>query len=69
MKKGFKFLILGIIFIGPVAWGLLWKYGKTSYSRLPVMGTVEMTGDTTPWLIPDFAFVGQTGDSVTEKNF
>lgn len=33
------------------------------------MGTVEMTGDTTPYVIPDFKFIDQTGDTITQKDF
>jgi protein SCO1/2 len=69
MNKGFKILILAIVLLGPLAWGLLWKYSKTSYKKLPVMGSVEMSGDTIPWLIPNFSFISQTGDSVTQRNF
>ena len=69
MKRTLKILVIGFILIGPLVWGLLWKYSKTSYKKLPVMGSVEMTGDTTPWVIPNFAFISQTGDSVTQKDF
>jgi len=69
MKKALKFTILAIVFLGPAIWGLLWKYGKVSYVKLPVMGTIEMTGDTTPWTIPPFSFINQNNDSVTQKNF
>lgn len=69
MKRYLKFVILGTIFIGPIVWGLIWKYSKTSYTKLPVMGSIEMNGDTTPWLIPDFSFIDQNGDSVTQKDF
>lgn len=69
MKRYLKILIVGIILIGPLAWGLLWKYSKTSYRKLPIMGTVEMTGDTTPWVIPNFSFIDQNGDSISQKDF
>lgn len=69
MNGKYKVLIVGTILLAPVIWGLFWKYSKTAYKRLPVMGDVEMTGDTTPWLIPDFKFVSQTGDSITLNNF
>lgn len=69
MNRTAKFLILGTIFLAPTIWGLFWKFSKTSYNKLPVMGEIEMTGDTTPWLVPDFSFISQTGDSVTQKNF
>ncbi len=69
MKGLFKVLILSIILITPLIWGLLWKYGKTSYSTLPIMGSVEMTGDTTPWLVSDFSFTDQTGKTITQNDF
>ncbi|MFM9944573.1 MAG: SCO family protein, partial [Bacteroidia bacterium] len=69
MKQYLKVLIIGTILIGPLAWGLLWKYSKTSYKKLPVMGTVEMTGDTTPYVVPNFSFISQSGDTITQKNF
>ena len=47
----------------------MWKYSKTAYKKLPLMGTVEMTGDTTPYVIPDFIFIDQTGDTITQKDF
>lgn len=69
MKRYLKILIVGIILLGPLVWGLLWKYSKTSYHKLPIMGSVEMTGDTTPWRIPNFSFIDQNGDSVTQRDF
>jgi len=69
LKKVLKYLIIGIILLGPLTWGLLWKFSTHSYTKLPVMGSVEMNGDTTPWLIPPFKFIDQSGDSVTEKDF
>lgn len=69
MNKSLKYLILILIFLGPLTWGLIWKYSKTSYKKLPVMGTIEMTGDTTPWVIPPFSFIDQNSDSITEKSF
>ncbi len=69
MKQFLKIFIVGAILIGPLVWGLLWKYSKTSYKKLPIMGSIEMTGDTTPWLVPNFSFIDQNGDSVTQKDF
>lgn len=69
MKRIYKFIILGIIFIAPLVWGLLWKYSKISYKKLRTYGSVEMTGDTTPWVIPDFAFINQNNETITQKIF
>lgn len=69
MKGPLKVLIISIIFLGPLAWGLIWKFSKTEYSKVPVMYDIEMSGDTIPWTIPPFSFVGQTGDSVTHRTF
>ena len=33
------------------------------------MGSVEMNGDTTLWVVPDFSFIDQNGDTVTQKTF
>ena len=68
-KQGLKYFILATVLLGPLVWGLFWKLGKVSYYKLPVMGTVEMTGDTTPFLIPDFKFVDQNNDTITQKTF
>ncbi len=69
MAKGFKILILSVVLLGPLAWGLLWKYSETNYRKLPIMGIVEMNGDTTPFVIPPFSFIDQSGDSVTADDF
>ncbi|MCC6721505.1 MAG: SCO family protein [Bacteroidia bacterium] len=69
MKKKYQYLLLIIIFILPVIWGLLWKYSKISYQKLPVFGSLEMSGDTTPWVIPNFKFVNQNNDTISEKDF
>ncbi|NUM32090.1 MAG: SCO family protein [Bacteroidetes bacterium] len=69
MKKSYKYILLGIILIAPVVWGLIWKYSKTSYKKLPVFGDIEMTGDTTPWVIPDFSFTNQNNQTVTQNDF
>ena len=69
MKKWNKYILLIIIFGAPLTWGLLWKYSKTSYKKLRVYGSVEMTGDTTPWVIPDFSFINQNNQTITQKDF
>ena len=69
MKQIYKVILLSIILLAPLIWGLLWKYGKTSYKKLPVMGSVEMTGDTTPWLVTNFSFTDQTGKTITQNDF
>lgn len=66
-NRGKLFLVLLIAV--PVIWVLIWKSGKHTYQTLPVFGTIEMTGDTVPFVIPPFSFINQQGNVVTENDF
>lgn len=62
-------IILAILLLVPLLWVLLWKSGKHKHISLPVFGSVEMDGDTIPYVIPSFSFINQYGDSVSQKDF
>ena len=42
---------------------------KHSYTTLPIYGSVEMSGDTIPFVIPDFNFTNQYGKEISNKDF
>ena len=62
-------ILLALFLVVPIVWVLLWKSGKHNYSSLPVYGSVEMTGDTIPFVIPEFSFINQYGQVISDKDF
>jgi protein SCO1/2 len=62
-------IILALLLIVPIIWVLLWKSGKHHYSTLPIYGSVEMTGDTIPFVITEFNFINQYGKEISDKDF
>jgi protein SCO1/2 len=62
-------IFLALFLIIPIVWVLLWKSGKHNYNTLPIYGSVEMSGDTIPFVIPEFSFINQYGKVVSNNDF
>jgi protein SCO1/2 len=68
-KKNWGRVVLILFLVVPTLWLLLWKNSTHTYERLPVLGEVELNGDTTPFVIRDFKLVNQEGDSVSKSDY
>jgi protein SCO1/2 len=69
MNKLRGIIILSLLLVLPILWVFLWKSGDYKYEKLPLYGDIELTGDTVPFVISDFSFIDQSGDSITSENF
>lgn len=69
MSKNKGRIILVLVVLVPVLWVLIWKTGEHKLKPVKIYGDEEMDGSFTPWIIPDFSFIDQNGDSVSLKNF
>lgn len=68
-KKTWGRVVLVLFLVVPTIWLLLWKNSTHTYESLPILGEVELNGDTTSFIIRDFTLVNQAGDSITSKDY
>ena len=68
MNKKRGIAILVILLVIPVLWVLIWKKGTYTYEKLPVLGEIGLTGDTLPFVISDFSFIDQNGDTISYES-
>lgn len=63
-------IVLSIILL-PIAFFLILSKGKYHYKHLDFFGPKEVnaSGDTTYFTVPDFQFINQNGDTISQKSF